>query len=316
MKHKAFNVRPWLVASVLAFIAGPAPSQEPRDWLGLQIPRVCIEAVLEREDGSLLAIGYDIGAGSWYRFGDGRLTAFEQGRGVLTGAPVTGGGLVPAPAGTPPSDRFIEEMVLPIVYLSQVRANPAVVRAADRRADGVIVLTVVAPAGNPALAPGSAPDETVVVEVAPDLSVLRIDRPGLVGRNTPLLVLAREQGVPIQMIDYDARGNVPPTMPTKWRVVSASIKPAGSTARPCFTPESAEVTVLPIRRTADERALERHLRLTQAQASPGAPPPAPGTAPIGGPVDRTPGSLWGPALVVTGAVVLVVGGFVWLRSRR
>ncbi|MBM4107457.1 MAG: hypothetical protein FJ255_01370 [Phycisphaerae bacterium] len=152
----------------------------------------------------------------------------------------------------------------------------------------------------------------MLIELDPEQRVRRIDRPELKGRNTPLRVLGDIEGVPIHMIDYETRGNIPPGMPTKWRLVSGTVKPPGSAQRPCFTPESVELAMLPIRREHEERMREH--RASQAESLP--PPPPPGAAPVEGPVESTPGSAWGPALVVTGVITLLVGGFLWFRSRR
>jgi hypothetical protein len=282
--------------------------QDPGVLGVLHAPPVCIEVLLEREkDRGLLAVGYDMGSGSWYRFGDGRLTVFTRERGVLHGAPVIGGGLEPA-TNILPRDGFIEEMVLPYVYLASILANPACVRSAVRAEDGSVTLIVHAPGGNPAAAPGSDPDQTVQIEVEPPARVRRIEFLDIPGQRGALVFLGEIDGIPVHSPDYGTMFRRPQT----WRLVSGTVKPPGSAQRPCFTPESVEAAMLPIRREHDERVRER--RAKEAEAFP--PPPPPGAAPVEGPVERTPGAAWGPALVVTGVITLLVGGYLWYRSRR
>jgi hypothetical protein len=276
----------------------------------LRVPRVCIEVVLERAgDGELIAAGYDMGSGSWYRFDSGRLTVFASGRGVLHGAPVAGGGLEPN-RNIRSRDASLEEMVFPFVFLSAIVSNPACVQSVTRSENGLVTLVIRAPGGNPAAAPGSAPDQAVKVEIDPPARVRRIVRldPRVTREPEPLVLVGEVEGVPVHMPVFREM----PGGPATWRLVSGTVKPPGSAQRPCFTPESVEQAMLPLRRERDERMHQRR----QSVAASEPPPPPRGTAPVEGPVERTPGSRWGPALVVTGAITLLIGGYLWFRNRR
>jgi len=99
-------------------------------------------------------------------------------------------------------------------------------------------------------------------------------------------------------------------LPVAVTIDAATVKPPGTAIAPAFRLKDIEELVNHV------RSREAELRIARSKENATVQPSlAPGEAFPGGPIRAAPEKRYGPAFLVAGVVVVLVGGFAWWRRR-
>ncbi len=290
-------VRASVCAMASSLAAQEGPSAAPLRALAATLPRSgFVECVVQREsDLATEAFGYDIGSGTWYRLGYAvRQAYFGNGETLSAGAAASIGD--PRSASVGKHEYYIEHFVMPFVWLKQITESPSCVTSFAGRGDGSRTLEFHARGGDPTGDLGSMPEFTYQLTIESSTHVVRVDRLDV----KEVFVLTHcgdaAPGFPISV-----------AMPDKWRLVSGRVsQPAAG--------------VVPVTRALVDRVdrevmrLQGEARHAKASATSAVATLPPGTAEPGNGV-RPAGWTLARPLLVAGAILFVIGGWLWWRYR-
>ncbi len=245
-----------------------------------------VETVFRVGATNLNAAGYDMGSGAWYRYLDGRAWGHIPGVGTFSGQ--AGSKLTPSPGAD--RDPVVEHMIFPFILMRRVLDRPESVVSAQR--DGDRWKLVVS-------SPERAGGEATAIELDSAGNVTAV---GIVG--SPDLLFYPD-GAPEGYAIGFLKG-----LPVAVTIDAATVKPPGTAIAPAFRLKDIEELVNHV------RSREAELRIARSKENATVQPSlAPGEAFPGGPIRAAPEKRYGPAFLVAGVVVVLVGGFAWWRRR-